>query len=77
MELGRDLFELLNSKQLVGNQTPVIYGAQGLSSQMVASIEAKLGFKMPEDFKYPVLWRKRRSTFATVEPSLTCSMWVA
>jgi hypothetical protein len=52
MELGPELFELLNSKQWVGNQTPVVYGARGLSSAQVASTEAQLGFRVPADFAY-------------------------
>jgi hypothetical protein len=52
MELGPELFELLNSKQWVGNRTPVIYGARGLSSEQIVSIEAQLGFRMPDDFAY-------------------------
>jgi hypothetical protein len=52
MELGPELFELLNSKQLVGNQTPVKYGARGLSSEQIAFIEGQLGFRVPDDFAY-------------------------
>ena len=52
MELGPELFQLLNSRQLVGNQLPIIYGARGLSSEQIASIEAQLGFRMPDDFAY-------------------------
>jgi hypothetical protein len=52
MELGPELFQLLNSKQRVGNQLPIIYGARGLSSEQIASIEAQLGFRMPDDFAY-------------------------
>jgi hypothetical protein len=53
MELGPELFELLNSKQRVGsNQTPVIYGVRGLSSKQIVSIEAQLGFRLPDDFAY-------------------------
>lgn len=52
MELGPELFELLNSKQFVGNRTPVVYGACGLSPEQIASIEAQLGFRVPEDFAY-------------------------
>jgi hypothetical protein len=50
LELGSDLFELLNTKQLVGNRSPVLYGAQGASSVEIASIEAEIGFRLPEDF---------------------------
>jgi hypothetical protein len=52
MELGPELFELLNSKQRVGNQVPVIYGARGLTAEQVASVEVQLGFRMPDDFAY-------------------------
>lgn len=52
LELGPDLFELLNTKQLVGNRLPVIYGVQGVSSVEIASIEAEIGFRLPEDFAY-------------------------
>jgi hypothetical protein len=52
MELGPELFELLNSKQWVGNQAPVNYGARGLSSEQIAFIEAQLGFRVPDDFAY-------------------------
>jgi hypothetical protein len=51
-ELGPELFELLNAKQLIGNQIPVIYGATGLSQMEIASIESQLGFPLPEDFAY-------------------------
>lgn len=52
MELGPELFALLNTKQWVGSQVPVIYSAPGLSSDEIASIEAQLGFRVPEDFAY-------------------------
>lgn len=52
MELGPELFELLNTRQKVGNQIPVIYRAQGLSPNEIASIESQLGFRVPEDFAY-------------------------
>jgi len=52
LKLGPELFELLNAKQRVGNLTPVIYGAPGLSSAEIASIEAQLGFRLPADFAY-------------------------
>jgi hypothetical protein len=53
LTLGPELFELLNAKQrLVGNQIPVRYGVPGLSSAGIASIEAQLGFRLPEDFAY-------------------------
>jgi hypothetical protein len=50
IDLGPELFEQLNARQLIGN--PVIYGAQGLSSAEVKSIEEQLGFRLPEDFVY-------------------------
>jgi hypothetical protein len=53
MELGTELFDRLNEKQQVGaNQVPVIYGAQGLSDTDIASIEAQLGFRVPDDFAF-------------------------
>jgi len=52
MELGPELFALLNAKQRIGNQMPVVYGAGGLSSNEIASIEAQLGFRVPDDFAY-------------------------
>ncbi len=52
MELGPELFALLNTKQWVGSQVPVIYSAPGLSSDEIASIEAQLGFRVPDDFAY-------------------------
>jgi hypothetical protein len=53
MELGIDLFDLLNRRQQVReDQLPVIYGARGLSDDEVASIEAQLEFAVPDDFAY-------------------------
>ena len=52
LELGPELFELLNAKQRVGNMAPVIYGVPGLSSAEIVSIEAQLGFRLPADFVY-------------------------
>jgi hypothetical protein len=52
MDLGPDLFDLLNRKQQVGNQIPIVYGAQGLSPDEIASIESELGFRLPDDFAY-------------------------
>jgi hypothetical protein len=53
MELGAELFDLLNKRQQVGgNQVPVIYGARGMSDAGVASIEVQLGFRVPDDFAY-------------------------
>lgn len=52
MELGTGLFDLLNARQQVGNREPVLYGVHGLSDDQVASIEAQLGFPVPDDFAY-------------------------
>jgi len=52
LELGPELFELLNTKQLTGNQTPVIYGTGGLSDSEIATIENLVGFQLPDDFAY-------------------------
>jgi hypothetical protein len=52
LKLGPELFEQLNTKQRVGNMSPVVYGVSGLSSDEVASIEAQLGFRLPVDFTY-------------------------
>lgn len=51
-ELGPELFERLNATQRVGNMTPVTYGVDGLSSAEITSIEALLGFPLPEDFAF-------------------------
>src|SRR6266576_2918184 len=52
LQLGPELFELLNAKQWVGNQQPVIYGKGGLSILDIQFIEAKLGFRLPDDFAF-------------------------
>jgi hypothetical protein len=52
ISLGPELFELLNTKQAVTNRGPVRYGVPGLSSPEIASVEAQLGFRLPEDFVY-------------------------
>src|ERR1700743_2967456 len=52
MQLGPELFQLLNSKQWVGSKAPVVYGVPGLSSAQIASIEAELRFRLPDDFVY-------------------------
>jgi hypothetical protein len=52
LKLGPELFALLNARQHVGNQTPVRYGAKGISAAGIASLEAELGFRVPEDFAY-------------------------
>jgi hypothetical protein len=51
-QLGPELFELLNAKQRVGKQTPVVYGTDGLTNTQVATIESLLGFPLPPDFSY-------------------------
>src|ERR1700742_965354 len=50
MQLGPELFQLLNSEQWVGSKAPVAYGVPGLSSAQIASIEDQLDLRMPEDF---------------------------
>ena len=50
--LGPELFALLNKKQWVGNQKPVIYGNGGLSPTELDNIESALGFPLPPDFRY-------------------------
>jgi len=50
MELGPELFDLLNARQRIVN--PVLYGAPGLSAAEIVSIEAELGFGLPPDFVY-------------------------
>jgi hypothetical protein len=52
LKLGPELFERLNTCQRVGNFLPAIYGVPSLSSAEIASIEAQLGFRVPEDFVY-------------------------
>jgi hypothetical protein len=52
LELGPTVFELLNAKQRVGNKQPVIYGEGGLSILDIQLIEAKLGFRIPDDFAF-------------------------
>lgn len=51
-ELGPELFKRLNATQRVGNQNPVTYGVDGLSAAEITSIEAQLGFPLPEDFAF-------------------------
>ena len=51
-ELGDELFEFLNANQRVGNRTPPVYGAQGVSSSAMQLIEEQLGFTLPPDFKF-------------------------
>jgi hypothetical protein len=52
MQLGPELFALLNAKQRVGNMKPVVYGQGGLSDQELDRIEGQLGFALPPDFRY-------------------------
>lgn len=52
LKLGPELFKLLNAKQITGNQAPVIYGAGGLSTSEIASIESQVGFRLPDDFAF-------------------------
>jgi hypothetical protein len=52
LELGPDLFQLLNERQWVGNQQPIVYGRGGLSAAEIAHIERALGFALPPDFSY-------------------------
>ena len=52
LNLGPELFDLLNAKQRVGNMRPVVYGVPGLTLSAIASIEAQLGFPLPADFAY-------------------------
>src|SRR5262245_8330871 len=52
VKLGPELFELLNGQQWVGNRSRTTYGVPGLSPAQITSIEAQLGFRLPEDFVY-------------------------
>jgi hypothetical protein len=52
LTLGPELFALLNERQWVGNQQPVIYGDGGLSLIEIENIEVGLGFPLPPDFRY-------------------------
>ncbi|HMI96640.1 MAG TPA: hypothetical protein VK479_09030 [Micropepsaceae bacterium] len=52
LQLGPDVFALLNAKQWVGNRQPVVYGKGGLSILDIRLIEAKLGFRVPDDFAF-------------------------
>jgi hypothetical protein len=52
LNLGPELFALLNAKQRVGDMMPVVYGVPSLSPAEIASIEAQLGFRLPPDFAY-------------------------
>lgn len=51
-KLGDELFAFLNANQRVGNRTPPVYGAKGVSSSEMASIADQLGFTLPSDFKF-------------------------
>jgi len=50
--LGDELFEFLNANQRVGNRTPPVYGARGVSSSEMASISDQLEITLPSDFKF-------------------------
>ena len=64
--LGPKVFELLNERQHVGSQSPVEYGAPGMSPAEVRSVEAQLGFPMPDDFAF--LLRNVRDPGSTLFP---------
>ncbi len=51
-KLDDELFAYLNANQRVGNRTAPKYGAKGISSSELASIEDQLGFALPSDFKF-------------------------
>lgn len=50
--LDARVFDVLNARQRVGNQTPVVYGRGGLSSAEIDAIENALGFATPSDFRF-------------------------
>jgi hypothetical protein len=52
LELGQELFDVLNAKQLVGSRARVVYGAEGLTTAEITSTERQLGFPLPKDFVY-------------------------
>ena len=52
LELGPEVFALLNANQRVGDKRPVIYGDGGLFLREVQLIEAELGFRFPDDFAF-------------------------
>ncbi|HEY2210407.1 MAG TPA: hypothetical protein VGH62_02080 [Bradyrhizobium sp.] len=52
MELGPEFFKLLKSRQWDRKRAPINFGAPGLSIGQIASIEAELGFRVPNDFAY-------------------------
>jgi hypothetical protein len=52
LELGPELFDLLNARQQVGSRLPVIYGDGGLSVADIRRIESELGFPLPDDFAF-------------------------
>ena len=52
MDLGPELFDLLNAQRRKVGNPPVLYGAPGLSAMDIASIETALGFRLPPDFVY-------------------------
>ncbi|MEL7545168.1 MAG: hypothetical protein AAGJ84_00845 [Pseudomonadota bacterium] len=51
-QLGDELFAYLNANQRVGNRTPPVYGAKGVSSSEMSSIEDQLELTLPADFKF-------------------------
>lgn len=51
-KLGDELFAYLNVNQRVGNRTPPTYGAKGVSSSEMQSIEDQLELTLPSDFKF-------------------------
>jgi len=52
LELGPEIFALLNANQQVGAKQAVIYGDGGLSLREIQLIEAELGFHFPDDFAF-------------------------
>lgn len=51
-KLDDELFAYLNANQWVGNSTPPKYGAKGVSSSEMSSIEDQLELTLPPDFKF-------------------------
>ena len=52
LELGPELFAVLNAKQQVRDKQPVVYGDGGLATRDIHRIESELGFPLPEDFAF-------------------------
>ena len=52
LELGPELFALLNTKQATGSRRSIVYGVPGLSALDIRRIETELGFRLPEDFAF-------------------------